>query len=113
MADIDRQAVVDAILNLIDNASKYSDISRDIRVSVGRSTTGSFVEVRDRGIGMSERVIQKIFEPLYRGPNPLGAGGFGLGLFLVRHTMRAHRGEVEVKSKVGDGSTFRLVFPLP
>jgi signal transduction histidine kinase len=69
------------------------------------------LEVEDHGIGISPADREKIFERFYRAANGNGKGGYGLGLFLVRHIMDAHGGRAEVESELGRGSRFRLVFP--
>lgn len=116
--DADAEAVAEALLNLLDNAMKYSGESRDITVRTGTSDSGTahsevWVEVEDRGIGIPADQQKQIFEKFYR----VGAGlvhtakGSGLGLTLVDHIMRAHGGRVDVWSVPAAGSRFRLVFP--
>lgn len=108
----DNGAVSDALLNLVENAVKYSGDSRRVEVSVrGRGPTSVAIEVRDWGIGVPAAEQKKIFDQFYRIPRQTGKGGFGLGLFLVSHIMEAHEGQVEVESPEGGGSRFRLVFP--
>jgi signal transduction histidine kinase len=69
------------------------------------------LEVEDHGIGIPPEQRQKVFEQFYRVPNGAAKGGYGLGLFLVRHIMEAHGGSVEMESGSGEGSRFRLLFP--
>ena len=69
------------------------------------------LEVEDHGIGIPAEERQKIFEQFYRVPTLAAKGGYGLGLFLVRHIMEAHGGSIEMESGCGEGSRFRLVFP--
>jgi two-component system phosphate regulon sensor histidine kinase PhoR len=69
-------------------------------------------EVEDHGVGIPPAEQSKIFERFYRVSNGSGKGGYGLGLFLVRHIMEAHGGRAEVESEPGRGSRFRLAFPV-
>jgi signal transduction histidine kinase len=107
----DETALSQAVLNLLDNAAKYSGSSREIAVRL-RTCEGSVIfEVEDHGVGIPAAEQDKIFDRFYRVSNGSGKGGYGLGLFLVRHIMDAHRGRAEVQSEPGRGSCFRLVFP--
>jgi len=107
----DAAAVLQAVANLLDNAMKYSGESREIAVRLAAREASVIVEVEDHGAGIPVAEQQKIFERFYR-VNGSGKGGYGLGLFLVRHIMTAHGGRVEVESEPGHGSRFRLVFPV-
>lgn len=109
----DSEAISEALINLIDNAVKYSRDKKEIHISTGFENTRAFVEVKDCGIGISEENQKKIFDKFYRVSEGLvhSTKGTGLGLTLVKHIMEAHQGEVTVKSKNGEGSRFRLVFP--
>jgi len=99
-------------LNLLDNAAKYSNGRKHISVHLGLETPNAVLKIDDQGIGIPESEQERIFEQFYRGPNAAAKGGYGLGLFLVKKIMTAHGGTIEVKSEAGQGSTFRLVFPL-
>ena len=107
----DPAALSQAVANLLDNAVKYSGESRSIAVRLESRNGSVAFEVEDHGIGIPEGEQAKIFERFYRVPNGSGKGGYGLGLFLVRHIMEAHGGRAEVESEPGRGSRFRLVFP--
>jgi signal transduction histidine kinase len=108
----DAAALSQAVVNLLDNAVKYSGDSREIAVRMAAKDGSVNLEVEDRGIGISPTDREKIFERFYRVGNGSGKGGYGLGLFLVRHIMAAHGGRAEVESELGRGSRFRLVFPV-
>ena len=69
-------------------------------------------EVEDHGVGIAPEHREKIFERFYRVPNGSAKGGYGLGLFLVRHIMQAHGGLIELDTEPGRGSRFRLLFPV-
>jgi len=107
----DAVALSQAVVNLLDNAVKYSGPSRDIAVRVEARNGSVTFEVEDHGMGIPAAEQTKIFERFYRVSNGSGKGGYGLGLFLVRHIMDAHGGRAEVESEPGQGSRFRLVFP--
>ncbi len=109
----DPEAVSEALLNIIDNAVKYSDKEKRLRVATGTSGGRPYVEVEDHGIGIDPHHQKHIFEKFYRVSSGLvhNTRGSGLGLTLVKHIMDAHKGTVIVKSQTGKGSTFRLSFP--
>ena len=111
--DGDREAIAEAFLNLVDNAVKYSRDNRTIHVRTGRRETYTYIEVEDHGIGIPRAYQKDIFEQFYRAPmgNVHQTKGSGLGLTIVRKTMDAHRGRVEVESALDKGSVFRLIFP--
>jgi two-component system phosphate regulon sensor histidine kinase PhoR len=111
----DKEAVADAIVNLVDNAMKYSIENKHITVRTGRSDPYVFVEVEDQGIGISEKDQQHIFDKFYRVTEKNLANrvkGSGLGLAIVSHIMDAHAGKIYVRSVPGSGSLFRLLFPV-
>ena len=110
----DEEALGQAILNLVNNALKYSRDTRSIRIDVRREASKVLVSVTDRGIGVPRGEHKKIFEKFYRGEDSLvhETKGSGLGLPLVQHIMEAHGGSVEVESAPGKGSTFTLVLPV-
>ena len=113
--EIDSEAVADAVVNLIDNAAKYSDNQKEIRITAGSTKEWAYIEVSDKGLGISENDQKHIFDKFYRVTEKnlaLKAKGSGLGLAIVKHIMDAHNGKIEVISQKGKGSTFRLMFPL-
>jgi signal transduction histidine kinase len=110
-ARFDGAAISQALLNLLDNAVKYSGKSRDIGVRVEVDGSHIAVEVEDHGVGIASADQERIFDRFYRVANGSGKGGYGIGLFLVRHIMEAHGGRAEVESEPGRGSRFRLVLP--
>jgi signal transduction histidine kinase len=108
---LDASAVTEALVNLLDNAVKYSGGAREIVVRVCGRGDRAVVEVADRGVGIAAADRARIFDRFYRSARNDGQGGYGLGLFLVKNVMNAHHGDVEIDSEVGQGSRFRLVFP--
>lgn len=111
---VDREAIARALVNLVNNALKYSANEKFLGVRLYRRDGVLKLEVVDRGIGITRREQSKIFEKFYRTGDPLvhSTRGSGLGLSLVRHITHAHGGEVEVESTPGKGSKFTLSFPL-
>ena len=110
----DVQLLEQAVLNLIDNAIKHSGESREIRIRVGEEEGEAFIEVSDHGCGIPAEHLPRLFERFYRVDKARSrkAGGTGLGLAIVKHIMQLHRGRAEVKSRVGEGSTFTLRLPV-
>jgi two-component system OmpR family sensor kinase len=100
------------LVNLLDNAVKYSDAVRDITVRVHADGVYAVVEVADRGLGIAHSDQARIFERFYRGSQASQRRGFGLGLPIVRELVHAHGGRVAVSSTPGIGSTFRVTLPL-
>ena len=113
MLRLDKDAIGQALMNLLDNALKYSNGNKEIDVRVSMRGDEVRVAVRDHGIGIADSEQKKIFEKFYR----VGSGlvhdvkGSGLGLAIVSHVARAHGGRVEVVSQPGQGSTFTIVLP--
>jgi two-component system phosphate regulon sensor histidine kinase PhoR len=94
---------------------KYSTTEKNIIVRTGRDDDYVFVEVEDHGIGISEKNLNFIFDKFYRVTEINLANrvkGSGLGLAIVKHIMDAHSGKITVKSSLGNGSVFRLSFPI-
>jgi signal transduction histidine kinase len=111
---VDREAIARSLLNLVNNALKYSKDQKYIGVSLYRANSRVNLEVRDHGIGIAANEQEKIFEKFYRCGDPLvhNIKGSGLGLSLVRHIARAHGGEVLVESTLEKGSKFTIALPL-
>jgi signal transduction histidine kinase len=109
----DSDAVSQAVLNLLDNAAKYSGPSKFVAVRLYAAPKNIVLEVEDHGIGIAPDEREKIFEQFYRGSRSAAKGGYGLGLFLVKHIMDAHGGSIELETESGRGSRFRLLFPIP
>jgi two-component system sensor histidine kinase SenX3 len=112
--ECDRRQVVSAVVNLLDNAVKYSESGRVVTIETERSGDDVVVVVSDHGIGVPSRDLERIFERFYRVDQARSrdTGGTGLGLAIVRHVAQAHGGDVSVESVEGEGSTFRLRLPV-
>jgi two-component system, OmpR family, phosphate regulon sensor histidine kinase PhoR len=106
--------VSNMINNLLDNAEKYSAEKPEITILSRNVPNGVEITVQDKGIGMSKEARKQIFDKFYRVStgNLHDVKGFGLGLSYVKAMMTAHKGQVEVKSELGKGSSFMLTFPF-
>jgi signal transduction histidine kinase len=111
---VDRDAIEQAILNLLSNAMKYSGESNQIDLRVEKKASHIVIEVSDQGIGIEPAQQKRIFEKFYRVPSEQNQRipGTGLGLALVFHIVKAHDGHIEVRSIPGQGSTFSIHLPL-
>lgn len=113
LVEADRLALLRSLVNLIDNAIKYSAEGAPITVRVRTEADQAILEVSDHGPGIGPEHLERIFERFYRidPSRSREMSGTGLGLSLVRLIVEAHAGRVEVESEVGDGTTFRIVLP--
>lgn len=113
--NFDTEAISDCLVNLIDNAVKYSKDVKHIEIKTGKKFDNIFVEVTDKGIGISKTDQKLIFDRFFRvskGDNIHEVKGTGLGLTIVKNIIAAHNGKIEVESKPGEGATFRLLLPI-
>jgi signal transduction histidine kinase len=106
----DRDALVTVLLNLLDNAYKYSERPKRVRLRAFAEDGQICLEVRDNGIGLSRRAQRRVFDRFYQVDQTLTrkAGGCGLGLSIVKFIVDAHGGTVSVDSEPGQGSTFTV-----
>ena len=111
---IDRDAMSQAISNLLDNAIKYSREVKQLSITTERRGSDLSIEVADKGIGIPRAEQAKVFEKFYRVGNGLvhDVKGSGLGLSLVKHIVEAHQGTISVESDVGKGTRFTILLPL-
>jgi signal transduction histidine kinase len=93
---------------------KFSPREKEVTVKLFRDNGNAVLYVADKGIGISQKEIPKIFERFYQSENKVAseARGSGLGLTLVKHIIEAHGGKIEVESEVGKGSTFSVMLPI-
>lgn len=110
----DREMLTTAVKNLVENAIAYSENDRPVSIAVSKKKGIAEIEVRDKGEGISPEDIDRIFERFYRVDQSRSrqTGGTGLGLSLVKNIAQKHLGEIQVKSKLGVGSTFTLRLPM-
>ncbi|WKN41703.1 sensor histidine kinase [Tunicatimonas pelagia] len=110
----DRQRIYQVMINLVGNAIKYTkQDGKIVTILFTESDTGVDIVVQDEGRGIPTGDIKRIFERFYRveKSRARNKGGTGLGLAIVKHIVEAHKSEVQVKSKVGEGSTFSFMLP--
>jgi signal transduction histidine kinase len=109
----DRVVLRQALINVVDNAIKYSPQGLPIHIRVDRNGERSWISVTDQGPGIAPEHRDRVFERFYCVDKSRSRelGGTGLGLSLARWAIEAHRGHIELESSVGGGSTFRLVLP--
>ncbi|MEN8152855.1 MAG: ATP-binding protein [Acidobacteriota bacterium] len=110
---VDIEAFKLILSNLIQNSIKYSAGEKYISVKVFREGLYTILEVKDRGIGISEKDQSEIFNKFFRtgDKNVTAREGSGLGLYIVKHAVEAHNGKIRVKSKHGEGTTISILFP--
>jgi two-component system sensor histidine kinase SenX3 len=110
----DESQLLSAVANLLENAVKYSDEKSAVEVETTLSGGWADIAVRDRGVGIPTKDLERIFERFYRVDRARSreTGGTGLGLSIVRHVATNHGGQVLVESQEGLGSTFTLRLPM-
>jgi len=109
---IDDTRIHQVLLNLLENAARYSPEGMPITVAVSSPSSAVLrVTVRDRGPGIPAAEQQRIFEPFVRGAAAEGKGGLGIGLYLCRSILERHGGAIGVDSTVGDGAAFWIDLP--
>lgn len=101
-----------AVLNIIDNAIKYTPPGGSVIMSLRKRRGNAVIEVKDTGIGVPENELEHIFERFYRGSKTVKVLGSGLGLAITQGIVKAHRGEILVTSKAGKGTLVLITLPL-
>jgi len=111
---IDREAMTQAIFNLLDNAVKFSRDKKEAEVTAERKNHSIIVKVKDKGIGIENDERDKIFEKFFRGSSAVKylIKGTGLGLTLVKYTVEAHNGNIDVGSETGWSTVFTITLPV-
>jgi signal transduction histidine kinase len=112
--NIDKDSMTQAIFNLLDNAIKFSKDVKEIGVTVLKNESSIIIKIKDKGIGIEKDENDKIFEKFYRGKNAVkyNIKGTGLGLALVKYTIEAHNGQIEVVSEPGWSTVFIIILPV-
>lgn len=110
--DIDRERIRQVITNLIHNAIKFSHRGGEVEVSTRLEGAYVLVSVTDTGIGISDKDLPHVFERFYKADRSRSGGGTGLGLAIAKHIVKAHGGDISVRSKEGEGSVFSFSLPL-
>lgn len=111
IAVFDRKWTQEALFNILDNAVKYSPENSKIQITVKSFEMFVSIEVSDSGIGISEEELPRIFRRFYRGQNVREQNGVGIGLYLSRQIVEEQGGYIQVESKIGKGSVFKLFLP--
>ena len=111
--EIDKNKFRHVIDNLLSNAQRYTNAQGSVNVKLYKSGQKVFIEVKDSGIGISEKDLPNIFERFYRADESRArvTGGSGVGLAIVKATVEAHGGTITAESVKGEGSTFRIILP--
>jgi CheY-like chemotaxis protein/two-component sensor histidine kinase len=101
------------LVNLLNNAAKYTDEGGHIDLTVTREGDEAVIRVRDTGIGIEPELMPRLFQPFTQSPSSVGRsrGGLGIGLSLVRRLVELHSGTIEARSEVGAGSEFTVRLP--
>jgi len=112
-ARLNAELLEQAIVNLLDNAIKYSEQGSMVHVEISRGNGEVLISVRDHGCGIQKEHLPRLFERFYRVDKARSRklGGTGLGLAIVKHIVQAHKGQVAVQSTPGKGSTFTIRLP--
>lgn len=109
----DKGTITEAVVNLLTNSIKYTQMAGEITVQTGQDSSWAMITVTDNGIGIGEDEITDIFSDFYRGKNiPDGERSSGVGLSITKQIVEAHRGTIEVESKLGEGSAFTILLPF-
>jgi len=106
----DEQLLKTAFSNLIENACKYSR-NHTCRIFIANSSGQIVVSVKDEGIGIPGRDIERIFEPFFRGTNTHNVKGHGIGLSMVKGIIKTHEGTIHIQTKEGEGTVFFISLP--
>jgi signal transduction histidine kinase len=105
--------LADAIVNLLDNAIKYSSSNTEITIELTKNDSWSVLSIQDQGEGIETEDLPYIFDYFYRGDKArTNRTETGLGLAITKRIVELHHGRIEVESKAGQGSTFRIFLPL-
>jgi len=114
VAKIDPSLIEQAVVNLLDNAIKYSDVGGIVRVEAAQEEGEVIIALQDQGCGIDKKHLPRLFERFYRVDKARSRqlGGTGLGLAIVKHIVQAHGGKVSVESTLGKGSTFTIHLPI-
>jgi signal transduction histidine kinase len=111
VAQADAFRMEQVFINLLTNAMKYG-AGKPIRVEITRAGNGARIAVRDEGMGIPEEKQALIFDRFERAVNSQNITGLGLGLYIARQIVLAHKGEISVESTPGAGSRFTVVVPF-
>ena len=111
MLNADKQMVRQLLINLLGNACKYSDEGSEVAILLNENADSVMLSVKDNGIGIKPEDLKDVFKPFKRGENVGNIHGTGLGLALAKEFVQRHGGYIDVKSELGKGTLFSVVFP--
>jgi two-component system sensor histidine kinase KdpD len=109
---VDFALMVQALINILDNAVKYSPPGSPIDISAGEDGTTAHLEIGDRGIGIPPEELARVFDKFYRVQRPENVSGSGLGLSICKGIVEAHGGKINARSRPGGGTVISLELPL-
>jgi signal transduction histidine kinase len=109
---MDKRLLREGLGNLVSNALKFSLPAAPVFVDLTCAGEQASITIRDEGIGIPERDLPSLYEPFHRGSNSQAFSGKGLGLTIVKNSVELMGGTIQVSSKEGSGTTFRLLLPL-
>ncbi len=112
LVTIDMVLMSQVLVNLLDNSLKYSPAGSSIEITAHRHGEHLFIEVLDRGPGIPEQDLQRVFEKFYRLPVPEGVGGTGLGMSICKGIVEAHDGKIWARKRSGGGLRITIQLPL-
>jgi signal transduction histidine kinase len=107
----DRSAILQVLENVLDNAIRYSNGTRQLTISASTSDTKVSLKIADKGLGIAPDDVPHVFEKFYRG-HDVSSGGSGLGLAIAQRIMKDHHGDVRLESTPGAGTVVEIVLPL-
>jgi signal transduction histidine kinase len=106
-----RRLLFIALSNILRNAIKFSN-NKEVYCKLRYTDDEAIISIKDNGIGIDKDDLEKIFQPFYRAANAQSFAGSGIGLYLTDRIIRLHNGKIEVQSKIGSGTEFKVSFPL-
>jgi signal transduction histidine kinase len=111
---IDKEAMIQVLFNLLDNAVKFSREVKEVEVTALKNENSIVIKIKDKGIGIENYEKDKIFEKFYRGKSAVEyyIKGTGLGLALVKYAIEAHNGKIDVESEPGWSTVFTITLPV-
>lgn len=108
----DPERLLQALFNLLDNAIKHSPKGSTVAILTYRSGKRAIIQIRDRGKGIAEADLPRIFEQFYTADTSRQGNGTGLGLAIAKRIIEAHNGSITVSSQIGQGTIFKIILPL-
>ncbi|MDI3310328.1 MAG: HAMP domain-containing sensor histidine kinase, partial [Thermoanaerobacterium sp.] len=113
-ADVDADRFYRMIYNVVENGIKYTPSGGSVRLTLDSDDKNVYITISDTGIGISQETLPKVFERFSRGDTARSqkTGGFGLGLAIVKEIVDLHKGHIDVKSTVGEGTVFYITIPV-